>query len=179
MRLMVIWSRVLFFVCSFQLKLWLNYSESRSKLISWVKSGLLFVQKKPSYGSGDRHYKPKTVWRPPQVYDGNPRINKVVCSLWIEAQIYYLNQYSMSPLGEHTDQYIYISVGGQGICMSVVSKWLLMTLMSLWLLGAISMTVGPMCLCGSFGASFVYMGVGWDGVHTLNRYCWPGLLHGR
>ena len=33
--------------------------------------GPLFTKKTPSYGYRDPHYKPKTVWRPSQVYNGN------------------------------------------------------------------------------------------------------------
>ena len=40
----------------------------------------------PSYGYKNPHYKTKIVWRPSQVYDGNPCTNKTVSSLWIEAQ---------------------------------------------------------------------------------------------
>ena len=38
--------------------------------------GPLFTKKMPSYGYKDPHYKPKTVWRPSQVYNGNPYTDK-------------------------------------------------------------------------------------------------------
>ena len=42
--------------------------------------GPLFTKKTPSYGYRDPHYKPKTVWRPSQVYNGNPHTDKTVSS---------------------------------------------------------------------------------------------------
>ena len=47
-------------------------------------SGLIFTKKTPSYGYGNPHYKPKTVWWPSQVYNGNPYTNKTASSQWIE-----------------------------------------------------------------------------------------------
>ena len=47
--------------------------------------GHLFTKKTPSYGYRNPHYKPKTVWRPSQVYNGNPYSNKTAFSEWIEA----------------------------------------------------------------------------------------------
>ena len=35
-------------------------------------TGPLFTKKTPSYVYRDPHDKPKTVWRPSQVYNGNP-----------------------------------------------------------------------------------------------------------
>ena len=43
-------------------------------------SGPLFTKKTPSYGYRDPHDKPKTVWRPSQVYNGNPYTDKTVSS---------------------------------------------------------------------------------------------------
>ena len=43
-------------------------------------SGPLFTKKTPSYGYRDPHFKPKTVWRPPQVYNGNPYTDKTASS---------------------------------------------------------------------------------------------------
>ena len=43
-----------------------------TKLLASHDSGPLFTKKTPSYGYRDPHYKPKTVWRPSQVYNGNP-----------------------------------------------------------------------------------------------------------
>ena len=40
--------------------------------------GPLFTKKTPSYGYRDPHYKPKTVWRPSQVYNGNPHTDNLV-----------------------------------------------------------------------------------------------------
>ena len=37
-----------------------------------VIHGLLFIKMTPSYGYRAPHEKPKTVWRPPNVYNGNP-----------------------------------------------------------------------------------------------------------
>ena len=42
--------------------------------------GSLFSTKTPSYGYRDPHDKPKTVWRPSQVYNGNPYTDKTVFS---------------------------------------------------------------------------------------------------
>ena len=43
-------------------------------------SGPLFTKKTPSYGYRDPHDKPKTVWRPSQVYNGNPYTDKTASS---------------------------------------------------------------------------------------------------
>ena len=51
-----------------------------------IIAGPLFTKTTPSYGYRDPHYKPKTVWRPSQVYNGNPYTDKTASSLWIEAQ---------------------------------------------------------------------------------------------
>ena len=42
--------------------------------------GPLFTKKTPSYGYRDPHYIPKTVWRPSQVYNGNPYTDKTASS---------------------------------------------------------------------------------------------------
>ena len=39
-----------------------------------------FTNKTPSYGYRDAHDKPKTVWRPSQVYNGNPYTDKTASS---------------------------------------------------------------------------------------------------
>ena len=44
------------------------------------RSGPLFTKKKLSYGYRDPHDKPKTVWRPSQVYHGNPYTDKTASS---------------------------------------------------------------------------------------------------
>ena len=44
--------------------------------------GPLFIKKTPSYGYP--HDKPKTVWRPSQVYNGNLYTDKTASSYWIE-----------------------------------------------------------------------------------------------
>ena len=49
-------------------------------MIFIVTPGPLFIKKTPSYGYRDPHYKPKTVWRPFQVYNGNPYTDKMVSS---------------------------------------------------------------------------------------------------
>ena len=43
-------------------------------------SGPLLTKKTPSYGYRDPHDKPKTVWRPSQVYNGNPYTDKTASS---------------------------------------------------------------------------------------------------
>ena len=50
-----------------------------------ILSGPLFTNKTPSYGYRDPHNKPKTVWRPSQVYNGNPYTDKTASSWLIEA----------------------------------------------------------------------------------------------
>ena len=45
-----------------------------------TESGPLFTKKTSSYGYRDPHYKPKTVWRPSQVYNGNPYTDKTASS---------------------------------------------------------------------------------------------------
>ena len=42
--------------------------------------GPLFTKKTPSYGYRDPHYKPKVVWRPSQLYNGNPYTDKTASS---------------------------------------------------------------------------------------------------
>ena len=42
--------------------------------------GPLFTKKTPSYGYRDPHDKPQTVWRPSQVYNGNPYTDKTASS---------------------------------------------------------------------------------------------------
>ena len=40
-------------------------------------------KKTPSYWYRDPHYKPKTVWRPSQVYNGKPYTDKMASYEWI------------------------------------------------------------------------------------------------
>ena len=56
-------------------------------------AGPLFTKKTPSYGYRDPHYKPKTVGRPSQVYNGDPYTDNTAFSQWIEA----LNMLPNSP----------------------------------------------------------------------------------
>ena len=42
----------------------------------------LFTKKMPSYGDRNPHHKPKTVWRPSEVYNGNPYTNKTASRLF-------------------------------------------------------------------------------------------------
>ena len=50
-----------------------------------INAGPLFTKKTLSYVYRDPHDKPKTVWRPSQVYNGNPYTDKTASSKWIEA----------------------------------------------------------------------------------------------
>ena len=50
-----------------------------------LQPGPLFTKKTPSYGYRDPHDKPKTVWRPSHVYNGNPYTDNTASSSWIEA----------------------------------------------------------------------------------------------
>ena len=51
-------------------------------------AGPLFTKKTPSADVyRDPHDKPKTVWRPSQVYNGNPYTDETGSSSWIEAQV--------------------------------------------------------------------------------------------
>ena len=63
-----------------------NFMEQICLLIC-TKPGPLFTKKTPSYGYRDPYYKPKTVWRPSQVYNGNSYTDKTASSQWIEAQV--------------------------------------------------------------------------------------------
>ena len=54
---------------------------------NWGISGPLFTKKTPCYQYRDPHYKPKTVWRPSQIYNGNSYTRKTVSSQWIEALV--------------------------------------------------------------------------------------------
>ena len=49
-----------------------KYSHSITWYVHHRSGPPLFTKKTPSYGYRDPHYKPKTVWRPSQVYNGNP-----------------------------------------------------------------------------------------------------------
>ena len=53
--------------------------------MGWWPSTHILSKKTTSYGYMNPHYKPKTVWRPSQVYNVNPYTNKATCSWWIEA----------------------------------------------------------------------------------------------
>ena len=53
--------------------------------IKYYNPASLFTKNTPYYGYTYPHYKPKAVWRPAQVYTGNPCINKMVSSSRIEA----------------------------------------------------------------------------------------------
>ena len=48
-----------------------------------IDSGSLFTKMTPSYGCRNPHYKPQTVWRPSQLFNGNPYTNNTVF-YWIE-----------------------------------------------------------------------------------------------
>ena len=50
--------------------------ESMTLNDSILPAGPLFTKKTSSYGYRDPHYKPKTVWRPSQVYNGNSYTDK-------------------------------------------------------------------------------------------------------
>ena len=52
---------------------------------TWGPPGPLFTKKTPSHRYRDPHEKPKRVWRPSQVYNGNPYTDKMAFSQWIEA----------------------------------------------------------------------------------------------
>ena len=58
-------------------KIQMFYSENIFKVI-FIRA--LFTEKTPSYGYRDPHYKAKTVWRPFQVYNGNPYTDKTASS---------------------------------------------------------------------------------------------------
>ena len=68
-----------------QKKTELNYFTNGQKQNNTIP-GPLFTKKTPSYGYRNPHYKHKTVWRPSQVYNGNPYTDKTASSQWIEAQ---------------------------------------------------------------------------------------------
>ena len=59
---------------------------AEQSIFSIYIAGPLFTKKTPSYGYRDPHYKPKTVWRPSQLYNGNPYTDKTASSQWIKAQ---------------------------------------------------------------------------------------------
>ena len=56
---------------------WLPYGIHNRGLCD---SGPLFTKKTPSYGYMNPHFKPKTVWWPSQVYNGNPYTDKTASS---------------------------------------------------------------------------------------------------
>ena len=62
---------------------WASFSLKRLPLFHW-KDSLYFTEKTPSYRCKNPHYKPKTVWWPSQVYNGNPYTSKMVSSWWSE-----------------------------------------------------------------------------------------------
>ena len=47
---------------------------------SWQLPGPLFTKKTPSYQYRDSHYKPETVVRPSEVYNGDPYTHKTASS---------------------------------------------------------------------------------------------------
>ena len=51
----------------------------------YSSAGPLFTKKTPSFGYRDPHYKPKTVWWPSQVFNGNPYTDNMASSWSIEA----------------------------------------------------------------------------------------------
>ena len=57
----------------------------------------LFTKKTPSHWYRYPHYKPKTVWRPSQVYNGNPYTSKEASSSRTEA-LHITSQYLCDPL---------------------------------------------------------------------------------
>ena len=50
------------------------------KTASKCQWGKHWPKQMPSYGYRNPHYKPKTVWRPSKIYNGNPYANKMVFS---------------------------------------------------------------------------------------------------
>ena len=57
----------------------LNNTKAEIQVLLYVRAeipGPLFTKKTPSYGYRDSHDKPKKVWRPSQVYIGNPYTDK-------------------------------------------------------------------------------------------------------
>ena len=70
------------------LQSWFNFGEClliydimpQPNLAKLIKSGPLFTKMPPSYGYMDPHDEPKTVWRPSQVYNGNPYTDKTAYS---------------------------------------------------------------------------------------------------
>ena len=66
------------------------FAAVRQHSISHICSNtwFLFTKKMPSYRYMDPHYKPKRVWRPSQVYNGNLYTNKTVSSQWKAALKY-------------------------------------------------------------------------------------------
>ena len=64
----------------------------------WWVLGYLFTKKTVSYGYQDPLYKPKTVWRPSQFYNGNPYANKTVSYWCIEALNLFSSSYNILPM---------------------------------------------------------------------------------
>ena len=83
-------------------------------LAPWsLLSGPLFTKKTSSYGYRDPHDKPKTVWRPSQVYNGNLYTDKTASSQWIEARV-------GSPV---SDQRYMFSQTKEGTSLWLVAWW--------------------------------------------------------
>ena len=57
-----------------------RYYKTNIRVVKVHIAGPPVTKKTPSYGYRDPHYKPKTVWRPSQVYNGNPYTDKTASS---------------------------------------------------------------------------------------------------
>ena len=70
------------------------HRQYHSGLLHWrwdnrivLRPNASFTKKTPSHGYKNPHYKPETVWRPSQVYNGNTYINMLMSSYWIDANL--------------------------------------------------------------------------------------------
>ena len=70
------WKMCILFICDNSLALQFKNLAAFSK----CPPGPLFTKKTQSYGYRDHHDKPKTVWQPFQVYNGNPYTDKTASS---------------------------------------------------------------------------------------------------
>ena len=68
---------VIVYRTDFTTRLWAHISNIVEKW-SYSYAWPLFTKKTPSYKYRNPHFKPKTVWRPPHVYNGNPYTNETV-----------------------------------------------------------------------------------------------------
>ena len=97
------------------IKLFIRGKVSRVRNITLP--GILFTKKTQFYRRSNPHYKPKTVWRPSRVYNGNPYTNKRVYFSVSRPELYY--SFKASSNGNISALLEFIL----SYCVTIVPKW--------------------------------------------------------